>query len=81
MEEIKTHFKDKKNVITYLILAILVLAIPLSVRLVQTQQQLTTKAAKDEITCPEAKLEGGVCVTKTPEIKLKLDSPFGPAKP
>lgn len=75
------HWFSKKNIITYLILAILVLAIPLGVKLVQTQQQLKSKAALETVTfrgegvnCPAT----GECTATQPQIEVVLDSPFGP---
>lgn len=72
---------SKKNLIPYLILLILVLAIPLGVRLVQTQQQLQSRAAGGEVsfrgsgvTCPAT----GECTATQPQIEVVLDSPFGP---
>lgn len=71
---------SKKNLISFLLLAILILAIPLIVRLVQQQTQIKSKAASgNEITFPDLrKDERGNFVTKSPQIKILLDSPFGP---
>lgn len=71
----------KKNIISYLILAIMVVGIPFGVKLVQTQQQLKSQAAADPITfrgtgvsCPTV---GGECSATEPQIEVVLESPFG----
>ncbi len=71
---------SRKNIIYYLILLILILAIPLSIRLVQTQQQLKSRAAAGEVSfrgegvnCPAA----GECTATQSQIEVVLDSPFG----
>lgn len=79
---------DKKAVIQTLILAIIILAIPLSVRLAQTQQQLKSKAAGEGIVPVEGdtlKCSGSgaqqVCTTTKAAVEIKLDSPFGSPAP
>ena len=71
---------SKKNIITYLILAIIVLAIPVGVRIVETQRALQSKATGNEITFPDLTRvdSAGNPITTTTQIKIKLDSPFGP---
>lgn len=71
---------SKKNIITYLILAIIVLAIPVAVKLVQNQQILRSQAAlQPPITFPDLKREQqGIPITTSPNIKVQLISPFGP---
>lgn len=75
---------SKKNLISYLVLLILVLAIPLGVRLVKTQQQLQSRAAGGGITfrgtgvtCPAT----GECTSTEAQIEVVLDSPFGESLP
>ena len=74
------EFLNKKNIITLLLLAILVLAIPVGVRLVKTQQILQSRATGGGITfrgtgvaCPAS----GECSTTERQIEVVLDSPFG----
>lgn len=71
---------SKKNIITYLILAIIALAIPIAVKLVQNQQILKSQAAiQPPITLPDLKKEQqGTPVTTSPIIKIQLTSPLGP---
>jgi hypothetical protein len=49
MDEIKDFIKEKRNVINILVLAILVLALPLGVKLAQNTQILRSRAAGDPI--------------------------------
>lgn len=69
---------SKKNLITYLVLAIIVLAIPLSLRLLQTRIQFFPKAAGDEVTCPNLQTQGENCISKTSNVELRINSPWGP---
>lgn len=69
---------SKKNLITYLVLAIIVLAIPLSLQLLQTRIQFFPKAAGDEVTCPSSQSQGDTCVSKVNRIELRINSPWGP---
>lgn len=76
---------SKKNIITFLILAILILAIPLSVSLLK-QQVLKARATGQEIkfsgtgvTCdPNAAPNEVGCTTTSQTIRIELTSPFGP---
>ena len=72
---------SKKNVITYLIMAIIIVAIPIAVRLARTQQALRSQAAvENPITFPDLRKNAqGDYETKVPEIEIKVESPFGPA--
>jgi len=72
---------SKKNLIAYLLLAIIAAAIPIGVKLVQTQQLLRSKAVEtgNEVTFPKLKQDAqGNYVTNTTQIEVRLDSPFGP---
>ncbi len=69
---------SKKNLITYLILAIIALAIPLTVSLVQTRLNFIPKAAGTEITCTDLPQQGGNCVSPSKDVNFSLDSPYGP---
>lgn len=69
-------------------MAILLLAIPLTVRLVETQLQLQSKATGNEIrfvTSDTLKCAGEGnqqrCATTTPDVEIQLDSPFGSPLP
>lgn len=77
---------DKKTIIGILLAAILLLAIPLSVKLLKSQLQLKSKASGNEIRfvtsdtlkCPSG---NGICTTSTPDVSVQLDSPFGSPAP
>ena len=76
---------SKKNLITYLLLAILAVAIPLGIQMVQQQIELRTKATGEEIkfsgtgvSCdPSIPASGVQCTTTNPTITVELTSPFG----
>ncbi len=72
---------SKKNTIGFLALLIIVVAIPLGVKMAQTQQQLQSRASGDEVTYPNLKETdaNGIPISKSPTIKVQLNSPFGPA--
>ncbi|MBI4029429.1 MAG: hypothetical protein HY376_03620 [Candidatus Blackburnbacteria bacterium] len=75
---------SKKNIITFLLLAIIAAAIPVGVKLVQTQQLLRSQAVEtgNEVTFPKLKQDAqGNYVTNTTQIEVKLQSPFGPPAP
>lgn len=80
---------SKKNIITYLILAIIILGIPIGVKLVQQQTQLRSKAAGDEIKfsgdgvkCdPNAASNEVGCSTTNPTVRVQITSPFGAPLP
>lgn len=76
-------FFSKKNIVTYLILAIITLAIPVGVRMVQTQQAiLKSRAAGTEVSFPDLRQNAnGDYVSQSPNIKVQLTSPFGPPAP
>lgn len=63
-------------------MAILIVAIPLAVRLVQTQQQFKSRAAGDEIKFVESETltcdDQGACTTSSTTIAMELTSPLGP---
>ena len=75
---------SKKNIISLLLLAILIVAIPLGVKLAQQQQILKSKAAD----APRIQFSGtGVdcskpdCTTTSPTVDLELTSSLGAPKP
>lgn len=60
----------------------MIVAIPLTVKLVQTQQQLKSKATGNEITCPKLTQDAaGNCLAKDVNLELVLDSPYGSPSP
>lgn len=70
----------KKNIVTFLILAILMAGIPLGVKLVQEQTLLKSRAVGGGVsfrgtgvTCPPT----GECESTEPQVEVVLDSPFG----
>lgn len=75
---------SKKNLISYLMLAIIILAVPLTVKLVQEQQILKSRAQA----APPIKFTGtGVdcskpeCTSTSPTLDIELLSPLGPPPP
>lgn len=78
-----TKIFSKKNIVGYLILAIIILAIPLLVILVQKQTQLKSQAASAEFKFVKDP-DGGVkcdtsdenCTTNKQTIQLRITSPF-----
>lgn len=72
---------SKRNIITYLIMAIIIVAIPIAVKLARTQQALRSQAAvENPITFPDLRKNSqGDYETKVPEIEIKVVSPFGAA--
>ncbi len=71
---------SKKNIITYLMLAIVALAIPLGVKLVQTQQTLKSRAATgNEIKfvpkTGELECTSDRCTTTKPEVQVEIQAP------
>ncbi len=80
MNNSESSLLSKKNIVTYLILAIITLAIPVGVRMVQTQQAiLKSRAAGTEVTFPDLRQNAnGDYVSQSPNIKVQLTSPFGP---
>lgn len=71
---------SKKNIISLLLLAILIVGIPLGVRLAQNRQQLKSRAAADPIkfSGPGVDCSKQECITTSPTINIELTSPLGP---
>ena len=78
-------FLTKKNIISVLILALIIIAVPLSVSLVQQQQKLRSKAANEYpiffsgsgvTTCNGETSEN--CNTTTSTVNIVFRSPYGP---
>ncbi len=88
MEDIKTFFKNRKNLISVLALGILILALPLGISLLQRQQIIKSRAAGvDPITFVaganvKQKGNGAWIATKSQNgkyaVSLQLTSPLGP---
>lgn len=81
MGEILDYFKNKKNLVSLLVLGILILGIPLGVNLVKLQQIIKSRAAVDPITFtgPNVRQKNdGTWVATKPKIQLQLTSPLGP---
>ncbi|MDD5147230.1 MAG: IPT/TIG domain-containing protein [Candidatus Daviesbacteria bacterium] len=76
-------FRNKKNLVSLLVLGILILGIPLGVNLVRTQQIIKSRAAVDPIVFTGSnvsKKSDGTWVTTKPQIQVQLTSPLGPAQ-
>lgn len=76
------NFLSKRNLVSFLLVGIGLLVIPFSVKMVQQQQLLKSKAAGDEVTFSGPNIEdcdapGGKCATSD-TIQVELRSPFGP---
>lgn len=73
---------SKKNIITFLLLAIIAAAVPVGLKLVQTQQILKSRAVApgNEVTFPQLTKQDseGNPLTNTQQIQIRLESPFGP---
>lgn len=73
---------SKKNIITFLIIGIMLAAIPVAVRLAQQQQQLKSQAAALNVsfeTSSTTKQDStGNFTTTSPDIIVRVASPFGP---
>lgn len=87
MDELKSYFQDKRNLINLIILVIIIIAIPASVYLVRQQQTIRSKAAVDAVQV----LDGPNVIQGNPPkilldeegraiVPLRLTSPFGPPR-
>ena len=68
----------KKNIISYLILAIVILAIPLGIGMVQRQTQLQIQAAGGDIKFPKTETQecrGDNCTTTSETVRLEIKAP------
>ena len=78
MSDYLTELLTKKNLINILILAILVLAVPLTINLVRRQQILFSKAATDTVQLvdnPCTAVQNGKKVLTCPTVKLNFVAP------
>lgn len=75
---------SKRNIIGILLIAIMLLAIPVAVRLAQEQQQLRSQAAGEGdiiFTGTSVKQDStGNFTTTSPDVQIKVTSPFGLAQ-
>lgn len=80
MGDFLDYFKNRKNLVSLLILGILVLALPIGITLLRQQQILRSKAAGEPITFSGAGVtqKNGNWVSTTPQVTIKLTSPLGP---
>lgn len=73
---------SKRNIISFLVIGIMLAAIPVAVRLVKEQQQLKSKAASTAgiiFTGDKVKQDSsGNYTTTSPDLQIKVTSPFGP---
>ncbi|MDO8618717.1 MAG: hypothetical protein Q7R49_02095 [Candidatus Daviesbacteria bacterium] len=81
MEETGINLFSKKNIITFLLIGIMLAAIPVAVRLVQEQQQLESKAGGGAnvsfVTSSTLKQDSsGNFTTTSPDINVRVASPF-----
>lgn len=85
MEELKQEFLTKKNTITFLLLGILVLSLPLAVNLLKQQQILRSKASEEppiifKGSSVSGNIQSGFTATDS-TIQVEIRSPMGPARP
>ena len=80
MEELRSFFTDRKNVINLLVLGILVLGIPVGTQLIRNQQFLRSSAAGEPIqflpSPGNVENRNGTWVARKPKVTLVLNSPF-----
>ncbi len=82
MGEIVDYFKNRKNLVSLLILGILILGIPLGINLLRTQQIIKSRAAADPVVFTGTNVthkSDGSWVTKIATVSVALTSPLGPA--
>lgn len=82
MGEFLEFFKNKKRVISLLLLGILILALPLGINLIQKQQVLKSRATADPIVIKGAtdvyQVNDQWVAKKDARISLEITSPLGP---
>lgn len=79
MNESENQLFTKKNIITFLLLGILVLAIPIAVILVQKQQELRSRAAGEVVTFSGdgVACDSSGCKTNSSTVDITFNSPYG----
>lgn len=80
MGEFLEYFKNKKNVMTLILIGILLLAIPVGITLLKQQQIIKSRATGDEIRFSGAGVNcaGGNCTTTSPDVQVELTPPVWP---
>lgn len=80
MGEFLQYFKNKKNLITLVLIGILLLAIPVGINLLKQQQIIQSRATGDEIkfSGTSVKCSGGDCTTTSPTVQVDLTPPVWP---
>ena len=80
MEPNNTTF-NKRNIIIFAVLVLLVVALPVGILLVQQQQRTTTQAAEAQIRFTGSNVNcesnGANCTTTSPTVEVELTSPYG----
>lgn len=81
MGDFLDYFKNTRNLVSLLILGILVLALPIGITLLRQQQILRSRAATEPIgfSGTGVSQRNGNWVSTTPQVKVLLNSPLGPA--
>lgn len=82
MGEFLDFFKNKKNLVSILILGILILALPLGRDLIRRQQIIKSRATEDPIVFvadDNVSQKDGKWIAKKPQVSLRITSPLGPA--
>lgn len=81
MDESEKQLFTRKNVISFLLVGILVLAIPFATRLVQFRESLKIMAGSLEITFTGDDVDCSAgddkCVTKSDIVEVEFNSPLG----
>jgi len=84
VETQESNLFSKRNIITFLLIAIMMAAIPVAVKMAQEQQQLKSKAASTAgiiFTGDKVKQDSsGNYTTTSPDLQIKVTSPFGPGQ-
>lgn len=80
------RFFSKRNILAFLVVAILLISIPFGVKLVQERQNTKSKASSaDAITFTGPNVDctsnPSQCTTTSSTVQLQLVSPLGPPQP
>lgn len=80
--DLKELLANKKNLLGLIILIVIIIAIPLTVRLVRQQQELRSKALETDpvhfVTTNGVTLDAQGYKTTNPQVQIQLRSPLGP---
>lgn len=81
MEDFENKVLTKRNVISFLLVGILVLAIPFATKLVQIREMLFSRAASTEITFTGDNVDCSAgddkCIAKSDTVEVEFYSPLG----